>query len=179
MSIYKIILRNYQNNKNELVFENFKDENDISKFKRENKIAYDDIVFKKADSLIESLSLLAYNDWDYNLNGDYCDSCKHPVLYLATFIDKFGIELLKNQFAYEMQNLDLLIQSVQELAEEMIQKTKDQCFEFLEEEQNTIDHENCDNEGEKYNDLLDDMAEGEMRQWDEEDPTWRIANDLD
>lgn len=179
MSIYKIILHSYLNDKTELVFVNFDNENDLSKFKRENKIAYDEMAFKKVESLTESLSLLACRDWDYDLNGNYSDSCKHPVIYLATFIDKFGIELLENQFAYEMQNLDLLIQGVQKLADEMIQKAKDEIFEIFEEEKKGDYQKYCDYEDKLFNDSLEDMAKDEMGRWDEEDPTWRIANDID
>lgn len=170
MPIYKILIVNNKDKYSLWVFENFESEDEVAKYKSENEIEGDKITFcKKAESLIDSLSELQYSDWSI---GNY----EQPDFYLKMFIDKFGIDLLKSEFPNEMLNPDLLINKVKEMADKKYEESEDERMEaYFEYMENESKKEHVD-----YPENPEiDAAEEEMRRWDEEDPTWRVANDLD
>jgi hypothetical protein len=166
MPIYKILIVNDKDKYSLWVFENFENEDEVSIFKSENEIEGDKITFcQKAESLIDSLSELQFSDI---LIGNY----NPPGFYLKMFIDKFGIGLLKSQFLNELLNLDLLIDKVQELVDKKNEEMENELMETY--------FEDMENEYVDYPENPEiDAAEEEMKRWDNEDPSWRIAHDLD
>lgn len=169
MSIYKILIVNNKNKYSLWVFEKFENEDEVSIYKSENEIEGDKIVVcQKADSLIDSLSLLQFSDL---LDGNY----NAPDFYLNMLIDKFGIDLIKSQFLNEFLD-PLLKEKVEERVDIMYDKTEyERNKAYLEFVENEMEHGCVD-----YTENQEiDAAEEEMKRWDDEDPSWRIANDLD
>ena len=77
------------------------------------------------------------------------------------------MELLKSQFSNELLDLDLLFEKAEKLADDM----RDNLISEF--------HQSDDDDNRGPNsDTQIDASEEEMRRLDDEDPSWRIANDI-
>lgn len=158
MAIFLIYIFNRKEEYADLFIENFNTEDEKIKFITDNKNTNDKVTCHKAENLCDVLvSLMVFYN-PYN-GSDYQSVKSHYV----TLVEKFGKDLLLKEFPNEEFNQDL-IEEVEKLEEE-----------YWKEEERNQTGENDYPEG---NPELD-VAEDELRRWDEEDPSWRVANDLD
>lgn len=137
------------------IYEFSKDEIQITNKFNSLKASNDKIyAIRKANSLAELLF-----DYCYGYVGKSIEESVENKY--KEVIEKYGLELLKSEFTnYEIN---------EELFKEITKLIDSQIDEIEEDDYS---------ENEKYYSEKD-AAEEEMRRWDEEDPSWRIANDLD
>jgi hypothetical protein len=109
---------------------------------------------RKANSLAELLF-----DYCYGYAGKSFE--KSVENKYKEVIEKYGLELLKSEFTnYEIN--EELFNEIRKISDSQIDE---------------IDEEDYSENKNHYSEM--DAAEDEMKKWDEEDPSWRIANDLD
>lgn len=166
MAIYIILLNNLEEEYSETIFENFESENEVLKFKNENEFGGTKIAScVKAESLAVLLSEALF---DFSFS--YGERLPRTFWFKLLEQKKIGMELLNSQFPDELLNLDLLFEKVERLIDDMEDDLREEVHqsEMLQIEGDDSNH-----------DAQIDAAEEEMKRWDEEDPSWRIANDLD
>jgi hypothetical protein len=136
----------------------------------------------KVESLIETLASIV----KYDLECSLCWRSKHNFeikdkqvqFYLESLLNKFGHEKLQKEFPLEMLNLDLIISEVNKILKIATIDYQKQMEEY--EKQMMEDNEKYNDElAERYHNIQMESADRELRVWDTEDPSWRIANDLD
>ena len=136
----------------------------------------------KVDSLINTLAEIGIYDlqcslgWHSTRNSEIND--KQTQFYLESLLNKFGHEKLQKEFPHEMLNLDLIILEVNKILKIATIDYEKQMEEY--EKQMMEDNEKYSDElAERYHNVQMESAGRELRVWDTEDPSWRIANDLD
>ena len=136
----------------------------------------------KVESLIKTLADIGIYDlecswgWRSKLNFEIKD--KQVQFYLESLLNKFGHEKLQKEFPHEMLNLDLIISEVNKILKIATIDYEKQMEEY--EKQMMEDNEKYSDElAERYHNIQMESADRELRVWDTEDPSWRIANDLD
>lgn len=136
----------------------------------------------KVVSLIETLVQLEIYDLEclWGLHGqlNYEKKDKQAQFYLEKLLNRFGLEKLQKEFPHEILNQDLILSKVNEILEiKTIEFEKE-----MEEYKKAMQEENekhSDELAEKYHNIQMKSADEELRVWDAEDSSWRIANDLD
>lgn len=136
----------------------------------------------KVVSLIDTLVQLEIYDlhclWGYcnHLNCEKKE--KQAQFYLEKLINRFGLEKLQIEFPDEILVQELILSKVNKILEiKTIELEKE-----IEEYQKAMQEESekhSDELAEKYHNIQMESADEELRAWDSEDPSWRIAIDLD
>jgi hypothetical protein len=136
----------------------------------------------KVESLIKTLAGIGKYDlecslgWHIKRNFEIKD--KKVQFYLESLLNKFGHEKLQKEFPHELLNLDLIISEVNKILKIATIDYEKQMEEY--EKQMMEDNEKYSDElAERYHNIQMESADRELRVWDTEDPSWRIANDLD
>lgn len=158
MAISLIYIDDRKEQYGDLFIENFNTEEEKIQFINDNKSTNDKVTCHKAEKLTDVLLslMLYYNQY----NGSEYQSVE---AHYKSLVEKFGNDLLLKEFPNEEFNQDL-IDEIEELESEY----------WKEEERN----QTAENDYPEGNPELD-AAEDELRRWDDEDPTWRVAHDLD
>ena len=136
----------------------------------------------KVESLIKTLAGIGIYDLECSLGwhskGNFEIKDKQVQFYLESLLNKFGHEKLQKEFPHEMLNLDLIISEVNKILKIATIDYEKQMEEY--EKQMMEDNEKYSDElAERYHNIQMESADRELRVWDTEDPSWRIANDLD
>lgn len=158
MAIYLIYILDRKGQGGDLFIENFDTEEGKIKFINDHKDTSDKVACPKAEKLTDVLLSLIL--WYNPYNGSEYQSVES---HYKSLVEKFGKDLLLKEFPNEEFNQDL-IDEVEELESEY----------WKEEERN----QTAENDYPEGNPELD-AAEDELRRWDDEDPSWRVAHDLD
>ena len=113
-----------------------------------------------------------FDKWNFEIKD------RQVQFYLESLLNKFGHDKLQKEFPHEMLNLDLIISEVNNILKIATIDYEKQMEEY--KKQMMEDNEKYSDElAERYHNIQMESADRELRVWDTEDPSWRIANDLD
>jgi hypothetical protein len=136
----------------------------------------------KVESLIKTIADIGIYDlecsWGWRSKRNFEIKDKQVQFYLESLLNKFGHEKLQKEFPHEMLNLDLIISEVNKILKIATINFEKEMEKY--EKQMMEDNEKYSDElAERYHNIQMESADRELRVWDTEDPSWRIANDLD